>query len=171
MSKELRGDLVSLRPVIQADVARLAEILETPEVGRWWPSYDRDRVQREFIEEHELGVDIYSIVQAGQVIGAIQSSEENEAEFRHAAIDLFLDPAVRGRGIGPDAIRALARHLIADRGHHRLTIDPAADNVAAIRAYEKVGFRPVGILRRYQHFPDGSWRDALLLDLLADELR
>jgi hypothetical protein len=25
-------------------------------------------------------------------------------------------------------------------------------------------------MRRYQRFPDGSWRDALLMDLLADEL-
>ena len=57
-----------------------------------------------------------------------------------------------------------------DRGHHRITIDPAAANVRAIAAYAKVGFRPVGVMRRYQRMPDGRWVDALLMDLLADEL-
>jgi aminoglycoside 6'-N-acetyltransferase len=65
----------------------------------------------------------------------------------------------------------MARHLIADRGHHRLTIDPAAANTAAIRAYEKAGFRTVGVMRRYERDFDGDgWHDGLLMDLLADEL-
>ncbi len=40
----------------------------------------------------------------------------------------------------------------------------------AIAAYAKLGFRPVGIMRRYQRMTDGRWVDALLMDLLADEL-
>jgi aminoglycoside 6'-N-acetyltransferase len=67
-------------------------------------------------------------------------------------------------------VRTLARYLIHDRGHHRLTIDPSTDNHAAIRAYEKVGFRPVGVMRQYERSPEGDWRDGLLMDLLADEL-
>ena len=73
------------------------------------------------------------------------------------------------RASAPDAIRALAAHLIDDRGHHRLTIDPAAANSRAIAAYAKVGFRPVGVMRRYQRMADGTWVDALLMDLLAEE--
>lgn len=49
-------------------------------------------------------------------------------------------------------------------------IDPAADNTAAIRCYRKVGFRPVGIMRRYERGKDGTWHDNLLMELLADEL-
>ena len=67
-------------------------------------------------------------------------------------------------------MRALARHLFTVHGHHRIEIDPAADNHAAIRAYSKVGFRPVGITRRSERGPDGTWHDALLMDLLAEEL-
>ena len=61
--------------------------------------------------------------------------------YRHAGIDIFLT-ASRHR-LGTEATRLLARHLFEERGHHRLTIDPAADNAAAIRTYEKVGFRRV----------------------------
>lgn len=63
----------------------------------------------------------------------------------------------------------LARYLFDERGHHRLTIDPAAANARAIRAYERVGFRPVGVMREYERGPDGVWRDGLLMDLLASE--
>jgi aminoglycoside 6'-N-acetyltransferase len=51
-----------------------------------------------------------------------------------------------------------------------LTIDPALANEPAIRAYEAVGFKRVGVLRRYWRDPEGVWQDGLLLDLLADEL-
>jgi aminoglycoside 6'-N-acetyltransferase len=106
----------------------------------------------------------------GQVAGAIQWSSEDEPDYRHASIDIYLDPRLHGRGLGADAIRVLARHLIADHNFHRLVIDPAADNAAAIACYSKVGFRPVGVMRRYERAADGSWHDGLLMDLIAEEL-
>ena len=64
----------------------------------------------------------------------------------------------------------MARHLLHDRGHHRLTIDPAAVNERAIRRYAAVGFRPVGVMRQYERDADGqAGTDELLMDLLADE--
>ena len=62
-------------------------------------------------------------------------------------------------------------HMIDARGHHRFTIDPAAGNDRAIRAYAAVGFRPVGVMRQLRAAPDGTWRDGLLMDLLAEEYR
>ena len=91
--------------------------------------------------------------------------------YSHAGMDIFLATASHGRGLGAEAIGVLARHLFEERGHHRLTIDPAADNAAAIRAYEKVGFRPVGVMRLYERGPDGVWHDGLLMDLLRGEFR
>jgi aminoglycoside 6'-N-acetyltransferase len=64
----------------------------------------------------------------------------------------------------------LARFLFEERGHHRITIDPAAANEPAIRCYAKVGFRPVGIMRQYERGADGRFHDGLLMDLLRDEL-
>ena len=75
----------------------------------------------------------------------------------------------RDAGWGPTRCER-SRYLIDERGHHRLTIDPAADNARAIRTYEKVGFRAVGTMREYRRSPDGAWRDGLLMDLLAREL-
>jgi aminoglycoside 6'-N-acetyltransferase len=67
-------------------------------------------------------------------------------------------------------VRTLAGWLFEERGHHRVTIDPAAANERAIRAYERVGFKRVGVLRRYERGADGAWHDGLLLDLLPEDL-
>jgi len=32
-----------------------------------------------------------------------------------------------------------------------------------------VGFKPVGIMRKYECGSDGTWHDGLLMDLLAEE--
>ena len=165
----LQGQAVHLRPVTADDAPRLTEILTHPEVARWWGRFDRDRVQRELVDPDD-GTVTFAIQADGQVIGLIQYWEEPDPDYRHAALDIFLHPDWHGRGLGADAIRTLARHLFQDRGHHRLTIDPAAANQRAIRAYRRVGFRPVGMLRRYERGPDGRWHDGLLMDLLPEDL-
>jgi aminoglycoside 6'-N-acetyltransferase len=64
----------------------------------------------------------------------------------------------------------VAGYLFDVRGHHRLTIDPAASNHRAIRAYEKAGFRPVGVMRQYELGANGRFHDGLLMDLLRADL-
>jgi len=152
-----------LRPLADGDEAELLRIHRTPEVARWWGAPDEG-----FPWIDEPGSTRLTIEVDGAVAGLIQFSEELEPRYRHAAIDLFLDPALNRRGLGTEAVRRVVRHLIDDRGHHRITIDPAAANAAAIRAYEKAGFRPVGILRRYERDVDGAgWHDGLLMELVV----
>jgi aminoglycoside 6'-N-acetyltransferase len=103
----------------------------------------------------------------GEVAGLIQFGEEAEPEYRHAWIDLFVDPARHGRGIGGEAI-ARVLEVLEERGHHRVTIDPALDNAAAIRCYEKAGFVAVGVTRRSWRDPEGVWRDSLLMERVTD---
>jgi aminoglycoside 6'-N-acetyltransferase len=165
----LRGERVTLRPTRAADADRLLEILRQPDVFRWWGEHDAKRVREELIEPEDVVV--YAIEVGGELIGSIQYYEETTPDYRHASLDLFVTTDRQGRGLGTEAISVLARHLFDECGHHRLTIDPAADNERAIRAYERVGFRPVGIMRQYERGDDGSWHDGLLMDLLANQLR
>jgi aminoglycoside 6'-N-acetyltransferase len=166
---ELRGECVVLRPLTEADVGRIVELGAHPEVTRWWPGLTTEDVGEKARGEEE-GVTVLAIVVDGEVVGMIQHYEETDPEFRHAGMDLFLGAPFQGRALGTDAVRTLARHLVRDRGHHRLVIDPAAHNQRAIRCYEKVGFRRVGVMREYWRDPSGVWRDGVLLDLLASEL-
>ncbi|MBJ7608258.1 MAG: GNAT family N-acetyltransferase [Candidatus Dormibacteraeota bacterium] len=160
----LAGQRVVLRRANLADVPRLAAIIESPEVSQWWgtPFTERDLEGEEVVFAVEVGGD--------DVAGLIQYYEENEPDYRSAGIDIALAPEQHGRGHGPDALRTLARYLFEQRGHHRLTIDPAAANTRAIAAYSKVGFKPVGVMRRYERGRDGNWHDGLLMDMLHEEL-
>jgi aminoglycoside 6'-N-acetyltransferase len=159
---ELRGDEITLRPIERGDAGALKAILATPEVAAWWGAEDEG-----FPFEDEPSAVRFAILVAGEVAGLIQYVEEKTPDYRHAGIDLYLAPSRHNRGLGTDAVATLARHLIEDRGHHRLTIDPAADNTAAIRCYEKVGFRPVGVMRSAWRDPEGRWRDALFMELVT----
>jgi aminoglycoside 6'-N-acetyltransferase len=165
---ELRGARVRLRPPDPAaDAVPLAALLSEPAVARWWNGpYDAQRARRDVLEA-EPG---WIIEVDGELAGWIQYYEETDPDYRHVALDLSLATAHHGRGLGPEALRLVVNHF-ASAGHHRFTIDPAADNARAIRAYEKVGFRPVGRLRDYERAPDGTWHDGLLMDLLVSELR
>lgn len=146
-------------------MAQVASIRYEPEVETRWGVLEGGELE-EFLQDENTFV----IETDGEIIGAIQYDEETDPMYRRAGIDIFLTTSQHAQGFGSEAVRVLARYLIEERGHHRLTIDPAADNAAAIRAYEKVGFRAVGVMRSYERGPDGTWHDGLLMELLADQL-
>jgi aminoglycoside 6'-N-acetyltransferase len=152
---------LELRALAPGDEAELLRIHRTPEVVRWWD------LPEEGFPWDEPESARFTILFDGHVAGLIQYSEEREPRYRHASIDLFLDPRLHGRGLGTEAVERVARHLISERGHHRITIDPAHDNAAAIRCYEKVGFKPVGVMRKAERDSGGEgWHDCLLMELV-----
>lgn len=163
------GEKVRLRSATRSDIAALAAIRAEPEVRRWWRGGD-DLVAEVTDDLADTGTHTFVIEYADRVVGAIQWGEESEPDYRHANIDIYLDPSAHGRGLGTDAVRTLARHLLSTHGHHRVVIDPAADNHAAIRCYSKAGFLPVGVMRQYERGADGTWHDGLLMDLVAEDV-
>jgi aminoglycoside 6'-N-acetyltransferase len=164
----LDGAGIHLRPASAAEHGALATILRDPSVADWWQVADVDADVAELLGDPELA--IWLIEEAGSVRGLVMAGEETDPMYRHASIDIALVAEGQGRGLGSAAVRTVARWLIDRRGHHRLIIDPSAENQRAIATYAKVGFRPVGVLRAYERWRDGSWHDGLLMDLLADEL-
>ena len=165
----LAGGRVRLRPGEPGDAARLRAILAEPAVSQWWG--EPDPVPE--IEEGLAGNDssLLLVVEIdGQVAGGIQYHEEDDPMYRHAGIDIYLGGGFQGHGAGRRAVALHAGYLFGQRGHHRITIDPAAANQRAIRCYAAVGFRPVGVMRQYERGRDGQFHDGLLMDLLRDEL-
>jgi aminoglycoside 6'-N-acetyltransferase len=156
---------LALRPLAPGDEEELLRIHRSPEVVRWW-----DEPADGFPWDEPESVR-FTIEVDGRVAGLIQYWEETEPKYRHAGIDLFVDQSLHGQGVGTEAVRRVVRMLIDERGHHRITIDPAADNAAAIRSYSKVGFRPVGVMRQHERdVGGGGWHDSLLMELLASEI-
>jgi aminoglycoside 6'-N-acetyltransferase len=164
----LQAEHVTLRPITEADLDPLADIIQEPGVAEWWgESEEHDRLR----ENLRMDGAAWAIEFDGELAGWLGFTEETEPEYPSVGLDISLSGRFQGRGLGPDAVRAAIRWFADERGHHRFTIDPAATNERAIRAYEAVGFKPVGVMRRYERAPDGGFRDGLLMDLLIEELR
>jgi aminoglycoside 6'-N-acetyltransferase len=163
----LRGPRVVLRGGQPDDAPALRAVFDAPEVAYWWPTPTDDELAV-MLANSDPDVEVWIVELEGRVVGTIQGYEETDAMYRHAGIDIVLHPDVHGQGIGPEAVRVLARHLF-ERGHHRIVIDPNAANGRAIRAYEKVGFRRVGTLRQYEFHRERGWTDGVLMDLLRDD--
>lgn len=164
----LSGKAVTLRRMTAVDLDLVTGLFELPELHEAWPGVDRTTFE-DMVSGADPGAGFVVEVDGGP-IGFVQYYEDDDAHYRSASIDIALHPDWCGRGLGTDALRTLARHLFEDRGHHRITIDPWVGNGRAIASYHKVGFRDVGVMRRYELGTDGAWRDGLLMDLLADEL-
>jgi RimJ/RimL family protein N-acetyltransferase len=154
---------VTLTPIAPGDAEALRAIRSEPSVAHWW-----DELEPDFpFEEPEAAR--FTIRHDGEIAGMVQYGEELEPKYRHASIDIFVAPAHQGQGVCTEAVRQLVRHLIGERGHHRITIDPATANEAAIRCYSKAGFSPVGVMRLAERDADGSgWHDALMMELVVE---
>lgn len=163
----LEGRRVRLRAPAAGELETLATAIAAGrESSPWWGS-DADKVLGWLSDPDDQTL---VVEHGGEAVGIVLVSEERDPDYRSAALDITLLDGFTDRGLGSEALSLAARHLFEDRGHHRVTIDPAVSNARAIAAYEKVGFRPVGVMRRYERAPDGTWRDGLLMDLLPEDL-
>jgi aminoglycoside 6'-N-acetyltransferase len=129
------GALTTLRRATDADADLLVEWHADPEVSRYWDgeTFTRDEMLQRLQRQD---VDGFIVEAGGEPVGYLQSWREGDA----GGIDMFLIPEARGRGLGPDAARALARHLREERAWTRVTVDPYTSNERAIRAWRKAGF-------------------------------
>jgi aminoglycoside 6'-N-acetyltransferase len=158
---------VVLRPLARNDATALLEILSHPEVERWWGRYDAEKLERDFYAPDWCCALVIEL--GGDIAGVIHYHEESDPDYKRAQVDILVAGGRQEQGLGTEALRVLIAWLIDERGHHRITMDPAVDNTRAIHVYEKVGFKPIGVARRYERGADGQWHDALLMDLLAEE--
>jgi aminoglycoside 6'-N-acetyltransferase len=141
---EIRGEATVLRRAVDADVDLLVAWHDDPEIARYW---DEERFSRGEMHGRlrRPDVEAYIVETDGEPIGYVQVWQEDGA----GGIDMFLVPAARGRGLGPDAARAVARHLRDERGWRRITVDPYLWNEPAIRAWRRAGFHELD-----EHEPD-----------------
>jgi aminoglycoside 6'-N-acetyltransferase len=163
----LTGPRVVLRPLTRADAPALLAILAHPDVERWWGRYDAEKLKRDFYAPGWCCALVVEL--AGEIAGVVHYHEEDDPDYKRAQVDILIAGDRQEQGLGTESLRMLAAWLIDERGHHRITMDPAVDNARAIHVYGKVGFRPIGVARQYERGADGQWHDALLMELIADE--
>jgi aminoglycoside 6'-N-acetyltransferase len=131
-ANDVHSRSTSLRRATSDDVDRLVAWHADPDVARYW---DDETFTRDEMRERLARADVDAwIVEAagGAPIGYLQ--------VHATGLDMFLVPLARGQGLGPDAARAMAEHLLDSGSHERVTVDPYAWNAAALRAWRRAGF-------------------------------
>ncbi|MFE2976647.1 GNAT family N-acetyltransferase [Streptomyces sp. NPDC059258] len=167
----LDGVLTRLVPTTEDDLDLLARWFAAPDFVEHWGGVplSREEVAEKYVGRRRPSVQSYLVVAEGAPVGYAQfwhadatadASASGIQRDIEGGIDLVLQPESRGRGWGPDATRTLLAHLGGKLGWRRVTVDPVRENVRAVRAWEKAGFRQVrsegaGLLLEFT-FPGGG---------------
>lgn len=165
---------VTLRAATSADVPFLVALYSDADVAPYLAAVRETTVEevgelvaRAAAAPDELGV---VVVEVGGVAAGTATWERVNRRSRIASVGGFaLDAAWRGRGVGVEAARALQRHLIRERGFHRLQMEVYGFNERALRHAERAGWIREGV-RRKAYWRNDGWVDGVLFGLVEDDL-
>lgn len=138
----LDGVLTQLVPTTEDDLELLASWFADPDFVDNWDGMplSRQQVAEKYLGRRRPHVGSYLVLAYGTAVGYAQYWHANATE---GGIDMVLTPDAQGRGLGPDAAHALVTYLCSERGWRRVTVDPVASNLRAVRAWAKTGFHPL----------------------------
>src|SRR5437867_1116888 len=167
------GALVRLRAIEEDDLPKINEGIWDPEVSRYlsvaWPeplAGTREWWERARTSERDAGFVIETL--AGEFVGGCglhQISSRN----RSAVLGIWLARPRWEKGFGTDAVRTLCRFAFQEMNLQRVELGVLEMNPRGVRAYEKVGFKEEGRLRRFM-FVGGRSVDMIMMGLLAEDL-
>ncbi len=135
---------VTLRLARDSDAEAIAEWTSTPEVFAFWGgrALEIEEALAKYTGRRAPEVISYVICEQGCPVGYLQAWQQ----AGRYGLDMFIASEAQGRRIGPRAAQALAGELTT-AGWVPLTVDPAVDNIRAIKAWRAAGFRETGELR------------------------
>ena len=150
---------LSFKKLSKDDVPLLVTWFSEPHVRQWWPILKKDEVVEHFLKRiRSKNTFEYIVSIDGKPIGYIQyyyidpMGEKTgkwlpELPPGTIGTDQFIgDPHYIGKGIGTRMIKKFIDYLrTIEPDIPTIIVDPEPTNYAAIRCYEKVGFKRVGI--------------------------
>ncbi len=176
MRDHLRGRRLRLTAMTEADATILACWYSDGEFLRLLdsePAVPRSEAQMvEYIRAHQNRADCFYFavrpLDDERLIGFIELDGVLWSQ-RSTSFSIGIgDPAERNRGYGAEALELMLGFAFDELNLHRVALTVFAYNTAAIRAYEKVGFRYEGCQREFLE-RDGVRYDMLHYGLLRPE--
>ena len=162
---------VSIRAAGEADLDFLTELYGHDDVRPFLAAagaYDRDGIAARLAQDPETG-GLMVVELEREPAGAMAWELRN----RHSGIvrvgGLAVHPRARGRRLADEAARLLQRHLLQERGFHRIELEVYGFNERAQRHAERAGFVREGVKRKAYRHGDG-WVDGVLYAVVAEDL-
>jgi RimJ/RimL family protein N-acetyltransferase len=170
------AERVTLGPLLDADLPVLFRWINEPEQVHWNSAYRpvSETDHRAWFEavRHRSDVTIFAIrtLPEERLIGSCQLRNIDPVH-RNAELQIRIGEVdERGVGYGTHAVRQLLHFGFQDLNLRRVYLNVFAHNAAAIRTYEKAGFRREGVLREAAHI-DGRYVDVVVMGILRPEFR
>jgi RimJ/RimL family protein N-acetyltransferase len=157
---------VAIRPAGDADVGFLVELYTHDEVRPYLAA--GTPYGRAWVEEHLDRIMVAEL--DGRRAGAMAWELKSERNGIVHVGGLAVHPAFRGRRLADDAARLLQRHLLLERGYHRIELEVYGFNERAQRHAERAGFVREGVKRSAYRRGDG-WTDGVLYAVVAEDLQ
>ncbi len=170
------GGITHLRPIEREDLPRYVSWFGDAEVRRHLLVYLPFSLAQEeqwfagMLERLAAGSDVVLAVETteGVHIGSI-GLHGIDWKNRHAELGIVIGAKSHwGQGYGSDAIRTLLRLAFEEMNLNRIFLHVDADNLRAIRCYEKCGFQTEGTMRQAV-YREGMYHDQLLMSILCPE--
>lgn len=169
----LMGDRVALTELRRSDTEALFRWINDPETVRFNAPYSPVHEPGHFAWFDQVTTDarriIFGIRSLGdaQIIGVLQLVNLHPIHRSAELIIRIGKDSNRGKGLGSEAVQLGIRYGFQHRNLQRVWLRVFADNLRAIRAYEKAGMEREGLLRRSCYI-DGGWRDEVVMAALAE---
>ncbi len=110
----------------------------------------------------------FGIFVADRFVGEITLSSIQRGPFQNAFVGYWVDEAMAGQGLAPEATVAVLRFAFEELGLHRVEIAIVPRNRASRRVVEKLNLREEGVAVRYLEI-DGHWEDHVRYAMTAEE--
>lgn len=175
-----------IRPSVWEDLDAFYRWEQRPEVTEFFSIRDGQTMEetaRKFLEDQEdPKAEQFTIVlkpSASEAFGMQTADTEENKIGRIVLADIeqgwkgelwriyLADTALRGQGLGREAMRAVMRHCFCDLDFERLYLDHYTGNPAAY-LYQSLGFQYEGVLRRNCR-KNGVLYDVHLMSMLREE--
>lgn len=191
----LRTERMLLRPIRASDADDVYEYQRLPEVLRYIPWPERDRLEgrqhtlkraRARRLEHDDDAVIFAMELVGEPSVSISTTDAaadrapsdrvigdvmiRVGSVEHAQLELgwVVHPAFQRRGLAAEAAAAVMAFAFARLGAHRVSALLDARNAASATLCERLGMRREATILE-EEFNDGEWQDTVIYGVLARE--
>jgi RimJ/RimL family protein N-acetyltransferase len=173
----LNGNHINLRAVTRDDLPAYARWLDNAEVTHYLemgarPTRDSDLETFWHIANEQNDAVVF-IIEAGDTKEAVGICGFYliEAIPRRAQFNILIgEPSVWDRGYGSEATRLLLEYGFLKLNLNSIQLGVNADNLRAIKSYEKCGFVHEGVRRQFV-FRNGRYYDIVMMSILHEEYR
>jgi len=163
----IRRDLIStyLRWINDFEVTRTLDLPMRP-----FPlEFEENWYQRMTQSDHDIAFTVYE----GKTLRPIGNAGLHQIDHQHRSAEFGMaigEKEFWGKGYGTETTALLLEYGFRNLGLHNIMLRVFANNEAAIRAYQRAGFRPIGVRREARRVSGEVW-NIMFMDCLSSDQR